>query len=447
MNFGNRDGNWIWPYDGSTAPVHRWFYDVDYGDWLGANKLPPPEEHYFSTCQDIQHVGGGTCLDGTFWYHAVSNVGELWDTTPAGVVVGLHGPDLANNFVDIKPDRAYFKSYSGTGLMRQVFFLIHTLPDPAPFEVGLRSRIRPLMATALGEPPHVVEDHGGSWDASELVSYGLADTLSYPGVVWASAVDPPALAAKLDERVQAMGLSEDGTFVYDTVLFDHGTLMSAGELGYDYSSQAWSVYSSSDNGSPTPRSGFVPVLSRYFGGVFVIGGRDPLTDEPVNDIDLFRPHVGWSTVMPSLPFQEAITATLSPADGKLWILGRGATRMRLYRVDPWTGESSQVGSFEYSGEWDKHFLAVDRDGQVLFVASSRNLQKTKIARLRMNLDGRAYAIQIDQDSLPYTTNAPIVDRDEYGIIVRDEAGAVTSIFRRANLLGPTGTYELDSLFQ
>jgi hypothetical protein len=58
----------------------------------------------------------------------------------------------------------------------------------------------------------------------------------------------------------------------------------------------------------------------------------------------------------------------------------------------------------------------------------------------------AYASRIDAELVPYSTSAPIVDKDEYGLIVRDESGAVTSVFRRASLLGTSGTFALDGFF-
>ena len=68
------------------------------------------------------------------------------------------------------------------------------------------------------------------------------------------------------------------------------------------------------------------------------------------------------------------------------------------------------------------------------------------ARLLGEQSAGAYAVQIDGDGIPYTTSGPIVDKDEYGIIVRDDSGAVTSVFRRADLTGRTGNFSLSPLF-
>ena len=62
-------------------------------------------------------------------------------------------------------------------------------------------------------------------------------------------------------------------------------------------------------------------------------------------------------------------------------------------------------------------MVVDRDGQVLLLAASKGNAQSKFARLRVNASGAVYASQIDADSIPYTTSSPIVDKDEYGVIV------------------------------
>lgn len=166
--------------------------------------------------------------------------------------------------------------------MRKFFFLVHTLPDPAPYETELRSRIRPIVAAATQlDGPRVLEDHGGSWDAAALVSPLMATKLASTGVVWTSAIEPAGVAANLDDRVQAMGVTADGTTVFDTVLFDRGTLKSASELGFPTAS------ASADR--PAPRSGFVTVLSRQAGGVFVIGGLDATSNLELRDVHLWRP--------------------------------------------------------------------------------------------------------------------------------------------------------------
>jgi hypothetical protein len=440
VNSSQRDASWHWAYNDSQAVNHTWNYASDSIFWTSGGRIPQPDASYAGTCSDTSLVGGGTCLDGALWYHAATTVGRTSNPWAGSLYVGVHDGDIANHYFDIKPDRAYAKTYSGTGLMRKFFFLIKTLPDPAPYETLLRSRIRPLVGSATeADVPQVLEDHGGSWDASALVSPTMAANLAFPGVVWTSAIEPAGVAANLDDRVQAMGITADGTSVYDTVLLDSGTLKSAYELGYPSASGAADA--------PVPRTGFLAVLSRQAGGVFVVGGLDAATGFELADIHLWRPFVGWSTIAPSLAFAKAKTATFSPADGQLWILEQRKSTYSLLRLSPWTGLTQNVGTFTRGTTWDQHFLAVDYDGQVLLVASSRTNQQSKFGRIRVDASGNAYAWQIDADSIPYTTSGPIVDKDEYGVIVRDATGAVTSVFRRATLRGGTGTFSLSGFFQ
>ena len=439
VNGFNRETGWLWPYDNTPAPLHKWAFGDDWLFWQAGSRIPPAEAAYQATCSDSR-TGVGTCLDGVLWYHASTAVGNT-SAYSNGQLVGIHGEGLANHYVKITPDRAYMKTYSGTGLMRKFFFLIHTLPDPAPYETILRPRVRPLVAAAEFDVPHVIEDHGGSWDASAMVSYVTADTLQTSGVVWAGAVEPAGIAGNLDPRVQAMALSADGTYVFDTTLLDQGILVSAVELGYPHAS-------ADAMGAPSPRTGFTTVLSRLAGGVFVIGGRDLETNAPLGDIHLFRPDVGWSTIPSEVQFGDVKSATFAPSDGSLWILEQRTSSYSIVRVNPWTGQATSLGIWPRGDDWDQHFLAVDRDGAVILVASSQAYQRSKVGRLRVDAGGAAYASFVDDEGVvPYTTSGPIVDSDEYGFIVRDGTGAVTSIFRRANLVRSTAITTLDHFFE
>ena len=53
--------------------------------------------------------------------------------------------------------------------MRQYYFTWPWAPDPVPYEDVLRQRIRPIVAVHPAYPPYLIEDTGGSWDASGVV--------------------------------------------------------------------------------------------------------------------------------------------------------------------------------------------------------------------------------------------------------------------------------------
>ena len=112
-----------------------------------------------------------------------------------------------------------------------------------------------------------------------------------------------------------------------------------------------------------------------------------------------------------------------------------------------TREITRVGTWSrHDAVWNRHSLAVDRDGQVLLVAGSSLNQRTKVARLRLDGNGNVYASQIHHEGLPYTTDPILVDKDEFGFMVRDGSRGVTSIYRRANLVGAAGGFSLAGLF-
>jgi hypothetical protein len=116
-------------------------------------------------------------------------------------------------------------------------------------------------------------------------------------------------------------------------------------------------------------------------------------------------------------------------------------------VDPWTGATSTLGQWPRTSTWDHHFLTVDRDGNVLLAAASASLGRTKLARVRVNSGGGAFALQIDDQELPYSTDAPIVDVDEYGLIVRDAGGGMAFVYRKATISGVIGSHSLGAMFQ
>lgn len=448
LNDNAPNNSWPWSYDTfhsqqSGASSSNWRYANDWSYWTGAGTIPPAEPSYQATCSDTGIAGPGTCLAGTMWFHASSAVGAT-QATVGTQSVGIHGVELANHYFDVKPDLAYARTYSGAGLMQIVLFTIRGYPYPAPYESLLRARSRPVVVEAFQSPAHVLEDHGGSWDA-EAAPDALVTTeasMSLAGALrWVGVSEHPGLPGNLDSRLQAMLVADDGTAVWDTLLLSNGKLTAAWALGLEYGSEDSPF-------APSPRHDFVTTLSRSAGGLFVVGGRDATTDAVLKDVHLYRPALGWSTVTTNLGGGPFVAAAFSPVDQQLWVLERrDGSSATLYRVDPWTGTRARIGDWPHSAAWDKHFLAVDRDGYIVLVASSRTLERSKIARLRVNGSNQAYAAQIDQEQLPYTSDAPIIDATEYGLVVRDASNGLTGVFRRATLVGPTGTYSLSGMFQ
>jgi hypothetical protein len=134
-----------------------------------------------------------------------------------------------------------------------------------------------------------------------------------------------------------------------------------------------------------------------------------------------------------------------PVDQRLWLLHEqadGATR--LVRVDPFTGLAESIGAWSRDESvWDSHRLDLDRNGNVLLIASSSSQRRSQVASLAIS-NGAAVARVLDRD-VPYTTLMPLVDQHEYGFIEVDDTGAVTTIRRKTALSGGPGP--LDGMFR
>jgi hypothetical protein len=209
----------------------------------------------------------------------------------------------------------------------------------------------------------------------------LRALLDTPGLVWTSAVEPWLTVSRTpaDEGFRALVFAADGTDVIDGVL--HQGLL-AGSIA-DFPRPPIDR-----PGSPAPREGFAAVFSRSEDRAFVVGGQHPVTSEPLGDI-WTRPVEApgpWRAVdLGGFEVGTVLAATWSYVDHRLWVLDEvldgGISTARLYRVEPYDGRVRLVGPWPRLGDYDRHWLVLDRDGQVLVVASSEALKGHAVVRL------------------------------------------------------------------
>ncbi|HZJ67872.1 MAG TPA: trypsin-like serine protease [Kofleriaceae bacterium] len=435
---------WTWTYDDTVTPTAQmWAYWNDNAHWDHNGLIPPAEGRYAAVCA-LPEVGEGTCLDGTLWYHAKTEIGRT-QSLVRRVPVGLHlngagggANNMANSYFDVRPDEAYKSGYGGTGLMRQ-FYLRIPDGDPAPDEDVFRARMRPLVAEELTLPAFIVEDDGSAREAGPHVSDWAQGYLNYPYFAWLSAAEPPGVLSRIDDRIAGVAVDMYGTSVQEGMLLDGEQLSTMQEIG------DWSFHSAAeDTSAPGPREHWIGTFSRSLGGVFVIGGTDLWTGEQLHDINLWRYGVGWQRLTID-GIEKPVAAVFSPVDQRLWLLHEqadGATR--LVRVDPFTGFAESVGAWSRDESvWDGHRLDLDRNGNVLLIASSSSQRRSQVASLAIS-NGAAVARVLDRD-VPYTTLMPLVDQREYGFIEVDDTGAVTTIQRKTVLSGGPGP--LDGMFR
>lgn len=433
---------WTWDYDNTVTPTAQmWAYWNDNAHWDHNGLIPPAEGSYAGICARPE-VGEGTCLDGTLWYHAKTEIGRT-QSQVRRIFVGRHdngvgggANNMANSYFDVRPDEAYWNGYAGTGLMRQ-FYLRIPDGDPAPDEDVFRARMRPLVAEDLSKPAFVAWDNGSAREAGEHVSEWMQSNLNYPTYAWLSAAEPPGVATRLDDRIAGVALDTYGQNVYEGALLDGRQLRAMQELGDA------SFNSFSDGNGPGARQGWIGSFSRSVGGVFVVGGTDVWTGEQLHDVHLWRYGVGWQPVeIPGL--EKPVAAVFSPVDQRLWLLDEKANgTSQLVRIDPFTNTFESLGVWANdTSVWDGHRLELDRDGNPLLIASSASLRASQVASLGWN--GAVFARVLDRD-VPYTTQMPLVDQNEYGFIEVDQTGALGAIRRKAALSGGQGP--IDGMFR
>jgi hypothetical protein len=426
--------SWAWTYD-NTRTVQNWSYFSDNLRWQYSGMIPPAEGSYAAICS-LPEVGEGTCLDGTLWYHAKTEIGRTLSMVRR-VAVGLHGNgaggganNMANSYLDVRPDEAYRSSYAGQGLMRQ-FYLRIPDGDPAPDEDVFRPRMRPLVGEELTAPAHIAEDDGSARHAAENVSEWMQGNFNYPYFAWLSAAEPPGVATRFDDKIVGVAVDIHGTAVSEGVVLDGTRLRAIQEYGDN------SFNSATDSNAPGPRQNWVGTFSRSLGAVFVIGGTDLWTGEQLHDINLWRFGVGWQR-LDVFGIEKPVAAVFSPVDQRLWLLHEQASgKTRLVRVDPLTGFAESIGAWTRGSVFDHHRLDLDRDGTVLLTASSSSQRRSQVASLGLS-NGAAVARLIDRD-VRYTTLMPLVDQHEYGFIELDDTGAVTTIQRKSTLTNGQGS--------
>ena len=279
----------------------------------GLGMIPAPGA--YPGCSNTGLYGLGSCLDGTWWSHAETQVGNA-DTTWNGVDVGFHGNQLTNHYFKITPDEVYNFSFGGIGAPHFVF-LWQTLPDPYE-SVALSKETHYVVTNPVGQIG-VLRHDGTMLNAvtdgqAPIVSLALQQTIGNTGNVWAAAVEPTKDAGMIDRRVEAVALSNDGTQMVDIAVMDQGVLKSRSEAGFPDFIQAGPSH-------PAPRAGFRSFYSSAAGGVFMLGGNAS-SGAQMHDIWFRGMANDWRPVNTAASYSpdRILAATYSFADRWLYVL-------------------------------------------------------------------------------------------------------------------------------
>jgi hypothetical protein len=467
-------------YDGSTR-ITPWNYLADSQFWLTDPQNPRIPTS--SLCP--------TCLDGSFWRHGDTSVGDgaegddsvLVQVNPLTlrrVFVGSHGMQLANNYFPISPSKtvAYcptrgpFFTASGilpggmmgvrnvaptmsAGITSQSILWQATGPQ-LPFDAHVTPATMVIAIagadqTSVGGLAALQDDGSGislntgtrADCGSSLGSRAAEEMLASGSAVWASAVEPSATIAPLPSAFVALALSQDGTAVLDAAIVAESRLFLHSELALPCGGDSpcppvlhLPSLAPQTNVAPPARANFISAFSRSARGVFVLGGTTRDGSTPLHDAWFFRVGGGWVDVSPeNTALGNVLAATYSFADQRLYILdgigAPGQDSVRILRIDPATRAAAVLlvaRRFHPDGILG---LTVDRDGTLLISSAGKNVSRT--AQVVVDRDGDRAHVTIVHVERGALLRPPIVDPNGYSFVVRDRNGAVK--VRRHESLG------------
>ncbi|HEU4730455.1 MAG TPA: hypothetical protein VFT22_21300, partial [Kofleriaceae bacterium] len=358
------------------VPFHKvqiklqWDFRTDGAFWLSHGTVVFP-------CKNLTAQNAGDCLKGMFWVHADTPVGDTLDPG-----TGLHGSQLASShtFVNVRhldgsvstpPLPVHWLWYDMKWLPRW--------PDFAPVLLGRDV----LRYTPLDENLRDVV-------VSERAQAELGDT----GLRWLPAVESgPSVGGGAPA---AVALDKAQTSIRSAVFADKAgqALVTADEAGVagvrQVTRQAASSAVTFAAAAPPGSERATSLYSRFLGAVLVLGG--PETDPGVVWRSASPTDNHWTALRLSTPLGHVLAATVSSADGKVYLLdeisdGRQAVG-RLARLDP------ASGALELLGQWPRRYgygrlaLGLDEDGSILLTAASADAHVV----LHLSAGGRAVRV-------------------------------------------------------
>ncbi|MCB1037306.1 MAG: trypsin-like serine protease [Acidobacteria bacterium] len=399
------------PFDyGITPPtLRRWNYAADASLWTSNGWISTPGTTVPAT----------TGLDGRYWVHSDTDVGRF--SSPIGATgyrlktdgtVSVADQHLSNHYQWLAPDTA--------------FSLLHVEPlEPWPYfdwkiAWDLSESLGPIWGGEVLADAKMVGSEGGHYSLvtpdgtglviDEYLGGGIKDLLADESLVWVGAAEASAdqTLVKSHESPVAVAFRSDGTDIVDGAFRVENQAGNAEDMGAADLAR-WE--------GPQERAEFVGVYSRADDLAFVVGEGEVW----------FRPVVGeggWQPAALAEGYEPAnvLAATWSFRDQMLWILDAAEGLARLTRLHPFTGFSQLVAEWPYSGRYDRQWLRLALDGNVLLFSSSTGGDTHGIALFHsegMNTAAPVMvtALHFDDKSLVYE---PTVDRRGLSLAVPGE---------------------------
>jgi hypothetical protein len=274
----------------------------------------------------------------------------------------------------------------------------------------------------------------------EHLSSSLASNLK-----WTSQVEAYSSLGGGAHAPAAVALSPDGTGLAEVAFLSGGKLLAPADFNPTHGTGMLAAQAASDFGGPPAREGFIPVYARADNRIFVVGGAEPQTHNPLGDI-WYRRASGderWFRIdLKGYAPSKVLAATSSYVDHRLWVLdetpqGSGSV-VRLHRVEPLTGAAQLLGTWPKSVSYDAHWLSLDMDGTILLTTSSTKLNRYFVIRI----DNQASTPSVGKVTAGKRTlaSAPMVDEDGY-LLLEIHGQSHLSMERMKALTGKPGHWD------
>jgi hypothetical protein len=291
---------------------------------------------------------------------------------------------------------------------------------PAPGESIHAGQLVVRAPAGMGQAA-VLRPDGSLTPIDGLIGQHLSSSLA-SNLVWVSQAEAFASIGGGGSAPAAVALSPDGTSVAEVAFLSGGKLLGLHDTSLTHGGgMAAKALQPASIVAPPTRQGFTAVYARADNRVFVVGGTDPLTHNPIGDI-WYRQTFGderWFRVdLTGFAPARVLAATSSYLDHRLWVLDElsqgKASVVRLHRVDPQTGGAELLGTWPKSSNYDGHWLALDVDGTILLTTSSTKLNRYFVIRI----DNASNPLAIGGITAGHRTlaAAPMVDGDGYMLL-------------------------------
>ncbi len=439
----NREGQYFWNYGAQASDFTQntdvgWSYSGDAKFWVSNGKIPPYDTLDSDQQAQCTTKGGlfnldGTCLNGTFWVHAGTDIGatvpSFRDLSGTLRVVGIHDQDLSNHFFDLLPDQVYLYTRRGTGFLSdKPFFIWQTLPDPYRSE-----RVRRASVVLPGPDDaqagiYSLQLDGTAVEVTKTLPEGVRQLLHSADVQVVNAVEPSESLGKIRGEVLGAFLRRDGTSA--AVFTANGVVTRAGgTIGGGMNAGVRSPLSATGAGGDIPpRTNPIAVFSRAAGGTFVLGGEDA-SGAPMHDL-WFQPLLGdfGRVSLGDFSLGAVRAATFTFKDQRLWVVDEDMTThtLRVIRINPAQGKAETLASWSHPSHHHRrapatrYSLVVGNQGTAVLTVSKG--EQNVVIQLKVGARGfRATPLDLVHGKL---SGAPIVDVVGLSYVLKQRDGSL-----------------------